>query len=133
MRNILQWQVEKKMSTSSEKTPTNIWDILKHRPKVLSHSVPSRKRKWTSESEDESYKPTSKSKNPKCKKHYHVISTSSGNLKSNVSAKSDNSDISNNNVVKFRPKSLQEIANNVVKMLLLGPFCESKKSLTYIW
>ena len=119
------------MSISSEKTPTTIWDILKHRPKVLSHSVPSRKRKQTLESQDESYDPKSKSKNPKCKKHYCVISTSSGNLNSNVLAKSNNLDILNKNVVKFTPKSLQEIANNVVKMLLSGPFCESKKSLTF--
>ena len=64
------------MSTSSEQNPTTIWDILKHRPKVLSHPVPSRKRKRTSKSEDESYDPNSKSKIPKHKKHCVTLSTS---------------------------------------------------------
>ena len=116
---------------SSEQNPTTIWDILKHRPKVLSHSVPSRKRKQTSESEDESCDPNSKSKIPKHKKHYHVTLSTSQNLKNNVLPQSNNSDNLNNNVVKFTPKSLQEIANNVMSTLLSGPFCESKKSLAF--
>ena len=124
----------KEISTSENSTPSTIWDILKHRPKVLSHSVLSRKRKWTSESEDETYepKPKCKSKISKHKKHYRVIlNTSNLNLNNNDLGNSNNLANVKKNVVTFTPKTLQEIPNNIVKTLLFGAFCPLKKSIEF--